>query len=466
MKVLQAAFTPVHDILNIAGIVPGPIGTFADLGNAFLYSLEGNSSMASKYVVQAFVTSIAMPLGGTVIGILCGSNKAVKIMVGLGIMGAGAYSILTSGQGLLENFKELKNEFSKEDRDYLKILHYGSGVISNTAGVVYGINSMYGGFTAMFGKCFVAGTKIKTEDGEKNIEDIEVGDLVYSYNPETGEEGYKTVKQTFIKEADEIVHVTVSDTSGKDTVTIDATAGHPFYVVGYGFKYASELKIGDKLRSVSGDIYKVTGTETEHFDKPIKVYNFEVEDWHTYAVSEAGIIVHNNNTCVEAASNEQTTEQPSEPQPDTGTSQATIAQQGIVGEGGSKLDLADYYEYKALKQQGYNASEAYGLMKQFRDGINPNDDFIFHFTTYEGGKGITDIGGIKGSKSGFDGKGIYAGTTPTPSWALKHIPIGGWGLGKAPVRIPIKITPNMEIKTPILPLFKTRVIPTDFIDFN
>ncbi len=335
MKVLQAAFTPVHDILNIAGIVPGPIGTFADLGNAFLYSLEGNSSMASKYVVQAFVTSIAMPLGGTVIGILCGSNKAVKIMVGLGIMGAGAYSILTSGQGLLENFKELKNEFSKEDRDYLKILHYGSGVISNTAGVVYGINSMYGGFTAMFGKCFVAGTKIKTEDGEKNIEDIEVGDLVYSYNPETGEEGYKTVKQTFIKEADEIVHVTVSDTSGKDTVTIDATAGHPFYVVGYGFKYASELKIGDKLRSVSGDIYKVTGTETEHFDKPIKVYNFEVEDWHTYAVSEAGIIVHNNNTCVEAASNEQTTEQPSEPQPNTGTAQATTTQQGTAGKGGS-----------------------------------------------------------------------------------------------------------------------------------
>ena len=339
MKILQAAFTPVHDILNIAGIVPGPIGTFADLGNAFLYSLEGNSSMASKYVVQAFVTSIAMPLGGTVIGTLCGSNKAVKIMVGLGIMGAGAYSILTSGQGLLENFKELKNEFSKEDRDYLKILHYGSGVISNTAGVVYGINSMYGGFTAMFGKCFVAGTKIKTEDGEKNIEDIEAGDQVYSYNPETGEEGYKTVKQTFIKETDEIVHVTVSDTSGKDTVMIDATPGHPFYVVGYGFKYASELKIGDKLRSVSGDIYEVIDTEVEHFGIPIKVYNFEVEDWHTYAVSEVGIFVHNSKGCGESTSNEQTTEQPSEPQPNTGTAQATTTQQGTDGKGGS-----NYYQ--------------------------------------------------------------------------------------------------------------------------
>ncbi len=335
MKVLQAAFTPIHDILNIAGIVPGPIGTFADLGNAFLYSLEGNSSMASKYVVQAFVTSIAMPLGGTVIGTLCGSNKAVKIMVGLGIMGAGAYSILTSGQGLIENFKELKNEFSKEDRDYLKILHYGSGVISNTAGVVYGINSMYGGFTAMFGKCFVAGTKIKTEDGDKNIEDIEVGDRVYSYNPETGEEGYKTVKRTFIKESDEIVHVTITNADKSESVTIDATPGHPFYVVGYGFKYASELKIGDKLRSVSGDIYEVIDTEVEHFGIPIKVYNFEVEDWHTYAVSEVGIFVHNSKGCGESTSNEQTTEQPSEPQPNTGTAQATTTQQGTAGKGGS-----------------------------------------------------------------------------------------------------------------------------------
>ena len=116
-----------------------------------------------------------------------------------------------------------------------------------------------------------------------------------------------------------------------------------------------------------------------------------------------------------------------------------------VSESGSGVDLASYY---ALKQQGYSASEAYDLMKQFRNGINPNDEFIFHFTTYEGGKGI------------------YAGTTPTPSWTLKHIPIGGWGLGKAPVRIPIKITPDMEIKTPILPLYKTRVIHSDFMKFN
>ena len=303
MQILQPYLMLYHDILNVAGIIPGPIGALADMGNAFLYMLEGDSEMACKYVVQAFVTEIALPLGGTIIGSMCGANKITKILVGLGLIGMGGYSIVKSGQSFIENWKGLFNEFSKEDVNFFNVLHYCSGIISDTAGIVYGANAVAGGFTAMFGKCFVAGTKIKTEDGDKNIEDIEVGDRVYSYNTETGEEGYKTVKRTFIKESDEIVHVTITNADKSESVTIDATPGHPFYVVGYGFKYASELKIGDKLRSVSGDIYEVTDTEVEHFVIPIKVYNFEVEDWHTYAVSEVGIFVHNRTTCVNSNSN-------------------------------------------------------------------------------------------------------------------------------------------------------------------
>ena len=74
------------------------------------------------------------------------------------------------------------------------------------------------------------------------------------------------------------------------------------------------------------------------------------------------------------------------------------------------------------------------------------------------------IEGIYGSKFGVWGKGIYAGTTPTPSWALKHIPLSGWGLGKTPVRIPIKIRSDMKIAIPLIP-FKSKVIRTGFIKF-
>ncbi|THF72291.1 Hint domain-containing protein, partial [Cohnella fermenti] len=41
--------------------------------------------------------------------------------------------------------------------------------------------------------CFVAGTKVMTDEGEKNIEDIEVGDKVLSKDETTGEVAYKEV---------------------------------------------------------------------------------------------------------------------------------------------------------------------------------------------------------------------------------------------------------------------------------
>ena len=119
---------------------------------------------------------------------------------------------------------------------------------------------------------------------------------------------------------------------------------------------------------------------------------------------------------------------------------------------GSSTNSASYYEYKALRQQGYNSSEAYGLMKQFRNGVNPNNKFAFHFTSLKGGKGITDSGFIKGSTSGVRGKGIYAGTTSTPSWFLKHIPYVGWGLGSAPVRIPIPMNASTPYKSYNFPM--------------
>ena len=52
---------------------------------------------------------------------------------------------------------------------------------------------MWGGITAGVSNvikpgsfCFIAGTKVLTDSGQKNIEDIEVGDQVLAYDEETG----------------------------------------------------------------------------------------------------------------------------------------------------------------------------------------------------------------------------------------------------------------------------------------
>ncbi|CAI8968694.1 hypothetical protein EMIT07CA2_50403 [Brevibacillus sp. IT-7CA2] len=70
--------------------------------------------------------------------------------------------------------------------------------------------------------CFTAGTKVLTDEGEKPIEEIEVGDKVLSKDEETGEVAYKEVVGLFQKQADEIYKIIYIG----DEI-IESTAEHP-----------------------------------------------------------------------------------------------------------------------------------------------------------------------------------------------------------------------------------------------
>ena len=137
--------------------------------------------------------------------------------------------------------------------------------------------------------CFTGDTEVYTSDGLVCIEEIQVGDSVWAYNPETGETELKEVLNVWIKETDEILHVSTSDGE-----TIDTTTNHPFYVEEKGWVAAGDLKIGDILVTAVGNKVEVTDLELEKLAEPIFVYNLEVEDFHTYFVGEYGILVHNN----------------------------------------------------------------------------------------------------------------------------------------------------------------------------
>ena len=134
---------------------------------------------------------------------------------------------------------------------------------------------------------FVAGTLIKTDKGNKTIEEISVGDMVYSYNPLTGDTGYKKERRLYIHDAYSLTKLTIA---GEEVI---ATDNHPFYVEGYGFERADELIVGDQLQKADGSPVKVEKTELIHSEFPVKVYNLEVEDWHTYYVMDEGVLVHN-----------------------------------------------------------------------------------------------------------------------------------------------------------------------------
>jgi len=59
--------------------------------------------------------------------------------------------------------------------------------------------------------CFTAGTKVLKEEGEKPIEEIEVGDKVLAKDDETGKVAYRKVVGLFQKQDDEIYYIHIGD---------------------------------------------------------------------------------------------------------------------------------------------------------------------------------------------------------------------------------------------------------------
>lgn len=235
--------------------------------------------------------------------------------------------------------------------------------------------------------CFIAGTLVGVQRDLnlprifwKNIEDIQVGDLVLS-RPEDGTDiqEYKPVVNTFKLEKKPILALEVSEvvddiqSLGSGSHTIIATANHPFWVCGWASVSGEldSLELDDKgkwcrldelmdgcviqsrdkyyvvhfvtplyqteqphiawamdpeniadesgwkfnLEEIkqSGQIigrssYNTYYQENMHGEREYEpyladVYNFEVQDYHTYYVSGANLWVHNTNCGVTIASN-------------------------------------------------------------------------------------------------------------------------------------------------------------------
>ena len=140
---------------------------------------------------------------------------------------------------------------------------------------------------SQMGVCFVAGTLIDAEDGLRPIEEIKAGDYVWAWDEETGEVSLKPVLETYIRECNELVHLSF----GEEEIT--CTPNHPFYVPTKGWTVAAHLRAGDILVTVNGEFVVLELVQHELMEAPITVYNFQVEDFHTYYVGNDSVLVHN-----------------------------------------------------------------------------------------------------------------------------------------------------------------------------
>jgi YD repeat-containing protein len=157
------------------------------------------------------------------------------------------------------------------------------------------------------GSCFIEGTKITLADGsEKNIEDVQVGDKILSYNSEKGRTESDVVVSLNRPVHDDMIVVRFGDS--ENTNTFD----HPYFVKDKGWSsYAPKLtvmrysKFVEELRNVEqlekGDlIYTVTEGENlveseiinikEEIGK-VQTYIFSVEKNGNFFAN--GALVHN-----------------------------------------------------------------------------------------------------------------------------------------------------------------------------
>ena len=135
--------------------------------------------------------------------------------------------------------------------------------------------------------CFVKGTKVKTENGFKNIEDIKIGDKVYSYNLNNNTLELKKVLNTIKSNTIDTYKATIG---GK---TVEMSPKHQLYIIDKGWVRAYDLNVNDKLLDVNGKQVSISKIEYIKYDSPIDTYNLTIEGNNNYFVTDIQVLVHN-----------------------------------------------------------------------------------------------------------------------------------------------------------------------------
>jgi len=133
--------------------------------------------------------------------------------------------------------------------------------------------------------CFVRGTIVSTAMGLTPIEHIQVGDTVWAYDPHSNKTIKSVVLHAYTKQTSKLVAIETKQS------TIFTTLEHRFYVNGV-WKTARSLTTNDYLYSKYGE--RVDIGQVQIIDSAVDVYNFEVDKYHDYFVSEALVLVHND----------------------------------------------------------------------------------------------------------------------------------------------------------------------------
>jgi hypothetical protein len=119
------------------------------------------------------------------------------------------------------------------------------------------------------------------------IELLQAGDWVITRD-ESDAEGeliLRQIEEKFERTAYNLLFLTIRSSSG-ETQTLTTTNEHPVYVEGLGWIEAIDLEPGQEVLEPDGSKSTVIATRHERHLEGITVYNFRVNECHTYFVRE------------------------------------------------------------------------------------------------------------------------------------------------------------------------------------
>lgn len=189
----------------------------------------------------------------------------------------------------LRHYMSAAPEYAKYMEEVGKAFEAVTATFSAVASLRYmranGLSRGVANFRRLPCGCFTEGTLVKTREGNKEIERIQVGDWVWAYSESTKSVDLKQVLHLYKYDRDTIYKLYVSDD------VIETTSEHPFFVKD---KYlaAKYLVKGDSLLLQNGKQIIVDSIVIVAGD--YSVYNFTVDDYHTYFVGKNGVLVHNS----------------------------------------------------------------------------------------------------------------------------------------------------------------------------
>ena len=258
-------------------------------GNLYVYAV-GNplyyKDINGYFSIQAFVEgAILASVGILTVATVVGTGGTCAPVV------AALYATLaTAGTvGAIVGTSEMVESVSGKNyvKEYVGSQSYNIIKDASASIMALGTDIIAFGETSesIYSQCFIKGTLIATENADIPIESIRVGALVWSYDSGSGSAELKPVIRTFVKEVDKLVHIRIPYDE------IICTPEHPFYTIN-GWKAACELSNHDILVGYDKCI-TINSVDYETLNYPVEVFNFEVEEFHTYYVSESSVLVHN-----------------------------------------------------------------------------------------------------------------------------------------------------------------------------